>query len=100
MQMKVALVDYVKVYFLVRCQPPLCPHQNDPTSYLSVAPTFGAIVIPIFILSQNCGCAKFHTEYVIKTEYNLTNTKISNFFQNERFLDINTDKKRVFSDNG
>ena len=42
-------------------------------------------LLPLLILSQNCGCAKFHTEYVRNTEYNLTSTTNIYFLENESF---------------
>ena len=64
MQMKLVLEDHVKIYFK------LCP--SPQYTYIRIA-RYLAIVIPLFILSQNCGCAKFHTEYVLNTEYKRKN---------------------------
>ena len=52
-QMKLVLEDHVKTYFLVRTESPVYLNQSSRPTYIRIAPTIGAIVIPLFISSSD-----------------------------------------------
>ena len=74
MQMKLVLEGQETIYFLDWSQSPQYQYQNSLPIYIRISADLQGYCNTFFILSQNCGCAKFHTEYVPNIEYNLSHT--------------------------